>query len=71
MRKIMEFLEVSPDECLALGDNYNDIEMLDQSDISIVMGEANLEVQKHADYVTKSPLEDGIMYALKKFVRSI
>lgn len=29
MRKIMEFLEVSPDECLALGDNYNDIEMLE------------------------------------------
>lgn len=56
---------------ISFGDNYNDIEMLDQSDISIVMGEANLEVQKYADYVTKSPLDDGIMYALKNFVRSI
>lgn len=29
MKKIMEFLHVSPDECMALGDNYNDIEMLE------------------------------------------
>ena len=40
MRKIMEFLEVSPDECLALGDNYNDIEMLELVGTSIAMKNA-------------------------------
>lgn len=51
------------------GDDFNDIEMLDRVDISIVMGTAPMEVKAHATYVTKDPLEDGIQYAVKEILK--
>jgi len=39
-------------EVAVFGDDYNDIEMLDGFDNSIVMGNACDEVKSHARYVT-------------------
>lgn len=51
---------------IAFGDNYNDIEMLDNSDFSIVMGQASNEVKKHGNIITKSVNEDGVYYMVLK-----
>ena len=52
MKKIMEFLNVAPDECIALGDNYNDIEMLELVGHPIAMQNAVPEVKKICEYET-------------------
>ena len=54
---------------IAFGDNYNDIEMLLAADISISMPSAPKEVKDISNYVTKSPLEDGISYAIKEYLK--
>ncbi len=45
MRKIMEYLEVNPEECMAFGDNYNDLEMLELVGHPVAMETAKPEVK--------------------------
>lgn len=47
-----------------LGDQYNDVPMLDRAGIAIAMGQAPEPVQAHADYVTSSNDEDGVAHAI-------
>lgn len=54
---------------IAFGDNYNDIEMLKEADISIVVPSAPKEVRDIASFITKAPLEDGISYAIKEYLK--
>ena len=52
LRKIMEFLDIAPDECMALGDNYNDLEMLELAGYPVAMKNAVPEVKKVCRYET-------------------
>jgi len=54
IKKIQEKFGISPDECMAFGDNYNDIEMLDNVGHSYAMERAVDDIKKHARYITKS-----------------
>ncbi|BAR06911.1 cof family hydrolase [Scardovia inopinata] len=51
--------------CLVFGDGENDIDMLDFAGISVAMGNASDLVKAHADYVTSSVDQDGVMNALR------
>lgn len=50
---------------VALGDYYNDVEMVKKSDYGIVMGNAPKDLQELADHVTLSNEEDGVSKALE------
>ncbi|WP_114165435.1 Cof-type HAD-IIB family hydrolase [Exiguobacterium sp. TNDT2] len=50
----------------AFGDALNDLAMLEYVGTGIAMGNARTEAKEVADFVTKSILEDGIEYGLKK-----
>ncbi len=52
LRKIMEFLDIAPDECMALGDNYNDLEMLELAGYPVAMKNAVPEVKRVCRYET-------------------
>ena len=54
-------------ETMAVGDGGNDIPMLRHAAIGVAMGNAEPEVQQHADYVTTSVDDDGILNAFKHF----
>lgn len=54
---------------IAFGDNYNDLEMIQNADISIVMPKSPSELKAIASFVTKDPLEDGIYYAIKEYLK--
>ncbi len=51
---------------IAFGDNYNDIEMLENSDFGVVMGQAPSQVKVHADISTLSVYDDGVYYMVNK-----
>jgi len=59
---------VDKSEIIAMGDNYNDIDMLEYAGLGIAMGNAPEDVKKHADDVTLTNDEDGVAAALKKYV---
>jgi len=64
---VLEYFGWNPENCLAIGDNPNDIEMLNFAGIAIAMGNARPEVKTEADYVTDDIDEDGWANAMRHF----
>ena len=56
---VMDRLGVKPEECIAFGDNYNDISMLDRAEFTFAMKHADDEVRSHAMYETED-VEDTV-----------
>lgn len=67
IKKILEYLGIKREECMAFGDGGNDISMLKYVGIGVAMGNAGDDVKKVADYVTESVDDNGIKNALEKF----
>ena len=63
-------LHIPMSEVLAIGDNQNDISMLQLSGVSVAMGNAQSDVKKAADYTTKTNEEDGAAYFLEQYLLS-
>ncbi|WP_434630874.1 Cof-type HAD-IIB family hydrolase [Thermoanaerobacterium thermosaccharolyticum] len=59
---------VKKSEVIAIGDNFNDIDMIKYAGLGIAMGNAPEQVKHFADYVTLTNDEDGVAEAIKKFV---
>lgn len=57
--KLAEILGIENGKIFAIGDYYNDIEMLKTADISAAVAGAPEDITKHADYITKRSCEDG------------
>lgn len=62
------YLNISPDQTMAIGDNENDLSMIQAAQIGVAMGNAVENVKNHADFITKTHDEAGVAYALEKFV---
>lgn len=62
------YLGIERDEIMACGDSRNDWSMLRDAGFSVAMGNADDETKRLADFVTKTNEEDGIAYAVEKFV---
>lgn len=67
IKKICDYYGINQSETMAFGDGGNDIDMLEQVNIGIAMGNANDNVKHSADYVTSHVDEDGIFNALQHF----
>ena len=63
-----EMLGLESHNVMTIGDNFNDVEMLDYAGISVAMGNAPTEVQAIADWVAPSVELDGAAVAIKKFL---
>jgi Cof subfamily protein (haloacid dehalogenase superfamily) len=68
LRNILNHYQIAPEELIAIGDYYNDIDMLQFAGMGIAMGNATDEVKRIANDVTLTNDEDGVYYALKKYV---
>jgi len=56
------------ENCIAFGDNYNDIEMLLAAKIGVAVQNAKEEVLKTADIITDSNHNDGVAKAIHKYL---
>lgn len=65
MRYLADYLHLSMEDTVAIGDSGNDIPMLEAAHISIAMGNATERVLNLADYITTDVKQDGIWNALK------
>lgn len=63
-----ELLGLKPENVMAIGDNFNDVEMLEYVGLGIAMGNAPKEVQAIANWVAPSVEEDGAATALEAFI---
>ena len=65
IQSILDHYGIDPAETIAFGDGGNDIEMLEYCGIGVAMGNATEEVKGHADYVTSSVDDEGILRSLR------
>ena len=55
------------DEILTIGDQNNDIALLEAGGVKVAMGNATEELKKVADYVTDTVFNDGFVQAMNKY----
>jgi Cof subfamily protein (haloacid dehalogenase superfamily) len=67
LAKVAEHFGVRPEDVLAIGDGRNDTEMLTWAGRGVAMGQAPLEVQEAADFVTESVYHDGCAQELRRW----
>lgn len=64
-------MNIRREEIIAMGDNYNDSEMIKFAGMGVAMGNAPDEIKAVADYVTDTNNEDGVRKALEHFLGEI
>ncbi len=69
LHQIVEKLALSPDQVMAFGDGYNDLEMLAYAGFAVAMSNGVAAAKQLAAYVTVSNQENGVAVALRKFLR--
>jgi len=63
-----QILNIKPENAIAIGDNFNDLEMLQYAGIGIAMGDAPPEVKAQADGIAPKVEADGVITALEKWI---
>jgi len=59
---------INREEIIAIGDNENDISMIEYAGLGIAMGNAEEILKRAADHVTGDYQEDGVAEAIEKFI---
>lgn len=68
LRMVCEELGIAPAETVAMGDSESDLEMLRMAGLGIAMGNSPDEVRKAALHIAPTNDEDGVGWALRRFV---
>ena len=68
LRYLAKKMGIQPSEILAIGDNYNDLDMLKFAGTGVIMENADEALKQHGFYVTSSNDTDGVAAALERFV---
>lgn len=68
LKWLCNFLDISPEQVLALGDSENDLEMLTWAGTGVAMGNAVPCVKEIADVIAASNEEDGVAQILEQIV---
>ncbi|MBS4761775.1 HAD family phosphatase [Carnobacteriaceae bacterium zg-ZUI252] len=66
--QLCQLLNITMAECMALGDEANDMAMLQAVGYGVAMGNATQHVKAVAKYVTGTNMEHGVAQAIEKFV---
>ncbi|WP_040260594.1 Cof-type HAD-IIB family hydrolase [Pseudomonas massiliensis] len=70
LTRLARHLDVPLSQTAALGDSHNDMAMFAVAGLAIAMGQASAEVRAAADVVTVSNAEDGVAFAIERYLLS-
>lgn len=65
---LTKYLNIPLDEVFAIGDQENDLTMIQKAGIGVAMGNGEEALKQSADFITKPFKEDGFTYAINKFI---
>ena len=68
LKFLVEKKNLSSSQVIAIGDSYNDIDMLQYAGVGVAMGNAPPDVQKAADFVAAANTEDGVALFLENYI---
>ena len=69
VKRWAEYRGLQPAEVMAIGDNYNDVEMLEFAGLPVVMGNAADELKQNGWHVTLPNDQSGVAAALENLVQ--
>ncbi len=68
LKALASSLGVKREEVIAVGDSYNDIDMIQYAGVGAAVENARKDVKKAADYIAASNVEDGVAQVIQKFI---
>jgi Cof subfamily protein (haloacid dehalogenase superfamily) len=68
LKELAAMKNIPLSQTIAIGDSYNDMEVLKAAGLGVAMGNAPQEVKDIADYITKDNDNDGIAYFVSQYL---
>ncbi|MGG2094098.1 Cof-type HAD-IIB family hydrolase [Bacillus sp. S13(2024)] len=68
LQEMAKHFHIPLQDTVAIGDNFNDVPMLEVAGLSIAMGNAEHDVKQLCDIVTATNDENGVAYAIKHHI---
>ncbi|CAJ0990709.1 sugar-phosphatase [Pantoea sp. Nvir] len=68
LKMLAEKMSIAREEVMAIGDQENDLAMIKYAGTGVAMGNAIDSIKKIAQFITKSNMEDGVVYAIENLV---
>ncbi len=68
LKFLLQKLNIDKEEVIAIGDNFNDREMIEESGLGIVMGNSNPLMKIYGDVIVKDNNSDGVCEAFEKYI---
>lgn len=70
LRRWAEYRAIPREQIMAIGDNYNDLEMLEFAGLPVIMGNASEELKQNGWRVTASNAESGVAAILEEVLQT-
>lgn len=68
LKSLASSLGIAREDIIAMGDSYNDLDMIEFAGLGVAVENARPEVKKAADYVAPSNQEDGVARVIEKYI---
>lgn len=68
LQYLAAILDIPMEQVIAIGDSYNDVDMINAAGLGVAMGNSWDKVKEIADYVTYTHDEDGVAKVINKFI---
>ncbi len=68
LKQLASVLDLSLDQVVGIGDNLNDLSLVETAGFGVAMGNGDPRVKAAADFVTTTYEEDGVAVAIEKHV---
>ena len=68
VKALADYYKIKREEVIAIGDNDNDIEMIEYAVLGVAMGNSRNSIKDIADYVTATNDEDGVAKVINQFI---
>jgi len=68
LQAVAEYYGIKQPEVMAIGDSYNDLDMIAWAGVGVAMANAPEDIRQQADYVTLSNKEGGVATAIRQLV---
>lgn len=67
IKQLSQRINVNQNQIICIGDAGNDLSMIHYASLGVAMGNASLELRKHADYITLNNDENGVAHVIQRF----
>ena len=67
LKHLCDILGIKPEEAMAIGDNLNDLEMIEFAGVGVAMENGADEVKEIANFTTINNVDGGVGFAIEKF----